>query len=230
MAANYQKARNLREKAQRRVNDLKKSMNEATSPAVKERIRKDIKRIQRGMSDTRTYSTRTGKRMHTSKQVERGIDRLSRLLERFPLTTPKSKNESFETRMHMATNQRFQGPTLNPRRTVGEEMAGITRAEVQVFYRATQKAWENAPIEQRDEAIMRYYKQRDLQQLFEDIMANERNTAVIRAHEILENPQDFIDAEKKWAYETLADNDSEVRYVPAVVGMVVTDISPVAPM
>lgn len=230
MAANYQKARSLRDKAQRRVDDLKKSMQDAPTPAVRERIKKDIKRIQRAMSDTRTYSKRTGKRMHTSKQVESGLNRLSRLVEQFPLTTPHERNKSFETRMHLATNQKFQGPTLNPRRTVGEEMAGMTRAEVQVFYRATQAAWQDKPVEERDRAIMDYYKERDLQKLFEQVMANERNKQVALAHDILANPEDYTNGEKKWAFEVLDDNDTDVRYMQSVVGMVVTELSPVAPM
>ena len=228
MSSNYQRARNARDKAQRRIADLKAQLNDTTNASIKSRIRKDIKRIQRAVSNTRTYSTKTGKRMHTSNQVARGIEKLSSLLEEFPLKVPRQKNKSFEVRMNMASNKSIQGPTQNSKRTVGEEISGLTKAQVQIFYRATQKAWQNVPVEQRNEAILKYYHQRDLEKLFNDVL--QRNEDVEKANEILANPDDYTDAEKKWAYETIQDNDDEFRYVSAVSGAVSAEISPVAPM
>ena len=230
MSSNYQRARNARDKAQRRIADLKAQLNDTTNANIKSRIRKDIKRIQRAISNTRTYSTKTGKRMHTSKQVARGIEKLSSLLEEFPLKVPRQKNKSFEVRMNMASNQRIQGPSQNAKRTVGEEISGLTKAQVQIFYRATQKAWQNVPVEQRNEAILKYYHQRDLEKLFNDVLSGQRNKDVEKANEILANPDDYTDAEKKWAYETIQDNDDEFRYVSAVSGAVSAEVSPVAPM
>lgn len=230
MSSNYQRARNARDKAQRRIADLKAQLNYTTNENIKSRIRKDIKRIQRAVSNTRTYSTKTGKRMHTSKQVARGIEKLSSLLEEFPLKVPRQKNKLFEVRMNMASNQHIQGPSQNPKRTVGEEISGLTKAQVQIFYRATQKAWQKVPVEQRNEAILKYYHQRDLEKLFNDVLSDQRNRDVEKANEILANPDDYTDAEKKWAYETIQDNDDEFRYVPVVSGAVSAEVSPVAPM
>lgn len=230
MATNYKRARNVREKAQRRIDDLKRSMKESTSETVRDSLRKDIRRIQRAVSNTRTYSTKTGKRMHTTKQVERGIEKLTQILEDYPLKVPKSRNRAFEIRMNMASNQRLQGPTRDMKHTVGEEMAGITYTQVRIFYRATQKAWQNVPVEQRNEAILRYYHQRDLEAFFNKVLSEQRNNDVKFAAEILENPEDYTDAEKRWAYETLRDNDDEFRYVATVTGAVSQSVSPVAPM
>ena len=230
MSSNYQRARNARDKAQRRIADLKAQLNDTTNANIKSRIRKDIKRIQRAVSNTRTYSTKTGKRMHTSKQVARGIEKLSSLLEEFPLKVPKQKHKSFEVRMNMASNQRIQGPSQNAKRTVGEEISGLTKAQLQIFYRATQKARLNVPVEQRNEAILKYYHQRDLEKFFNSVLSEQRNKDVEKANEILANPDDYTDAEKKWAYETIQDNDDEFRYVPVVSGAVSAEISPVAPM
>lgn len=230
MSSNYQRARNARDKAKRRIADLKAQLNDTTNESVKLRIRKDIKRIQRAVSDTRTYSTKTGKRMHTTSQVKRAIEILSKLLEEFPLKVPRLKNKSFEVRMNMASNQRIQGPTQNAKRTAGEEISGLTKSQVQIFYRATQKAWQNVPVEQRNEAILKYYHQRDLENFFNSVLSEQRNKDVEKANEILANPDDYTDAEKKWAYETIQDNDDEFRYVPAVSGAVSAEISPVAPM
>ena len=228
MSSNYQRARNARDKAQRRIADLKAQLNDTTNASIKSRIRKDIKRIQRAVSNTRTYSTKTGKRMHTSNQVARGIEKLSSLLEEFPLKVPRQKNKSFEVRMNMASNKSIQGPTQNSKRTVGEEISGLTKAQVQIFYRATQKAWQNVPVEQRNEAILKYYHQRDLEKLFNDVL--QRNEDVEKANEILANPDDYTDAERKWAYEIIQDNDDEFRYLPVVSGAVSAEVSPVAPM
>jgi truncated hemoglobin YjbI len=230
MSSDYQRARNARDKAQRRIADLKAQLNDTANANIKSRIRKDIKRIQRAVSNTRTYSTKTGKRMHTSKQVARGIDKLNSLLEEFPLKVPRQKNKSFEVRMNMASNKSIQGPTQNSKRTVGEEISGLTKAQVQIFYRATQKAWQNVPVEQRNEAILKYYHQRDLEKLFNDVLSDQRNKDVEKANEILANPDDYTDAERKWAYEVIQDNDDEFRYLPVVSGAVSAEVSPVAPM
>lgn len=230
MASNYRRARNARDRAQNRIDDLKRSLKDTTSESVRSLIKKDIKRIQRAVSNTRTYSTKTGKRMHTSKQVERGIEKLSRILEEFPLKVPHQRNKSFEIRINQASSRRIQGPSRNPERTVGEEMAGITYDQVRIFYRATQKAWENLPIEQRNKAILKYYHQRDLENFFNKVLSEQRNKDVKKANEILANPEDYTDAEKKWAYETIQDNDDEFRYIPTVTGAVSQSVSPVAPM
>ena len=86
------------------------------------------------------------------------------------------------------------------------------------------------PVEQRNEAILKYYHQRDLEKFFNDVLSGQRNKDVEKANEILANPDDYTDAEKKWAYETIQDNDDEFRYVPIVSGAVSAEISPVAPM
>lgn len=230
MASNYQRARNARRKAQRRIDDLKRSMRETNNEDLRNSIKKDIKRIQRAVSNTRTYSTKTGKRMHTSKQVERGIEKLSRILEEFPLKVPHERNRSFEIRMNLASNQRVQGPTKSTTKTAGEEMAGITYDQVRIFYRATQWAWQGTDVEKRNQEILRKYHARDLEALFNKILAKQRNKDVEKANEILANPEDYTDAEKKWAYETIQDNDDEFRYVATVTGAVSQSVSPVAPM
>jgi hypothetical protein len=168
--------------------------------------------------------------MHTSKQVASGIEKLSNILEEFPLKVPKQKNRSFEVRMNMASNQRIKGSKQSTVRTAGEEMSGLTKTQVQIFYRATQKAWQNVPVEQRNEAILKYYHQRDLEMFFNKVLSEQRNKDVEKANEILANPEDYTDAEKKWAYETIQDNDDEFRYVPVVSGAVSAEVSPVAPM
>lgn len=232
MPSNYRRARNARARADNRIKDLKNTLKSTTNEHIRNEIRKDIRRIQRAVRETRTYSTKTGKQIHNSKQVARGIDKLSRLLEEFPLRVPTQKNRSFQIRMNLASSQALQGPTQEGTKSLTDLATGLTKEEVSVFYRATQRAWNkpNVPIDKRNEAIMKYYKVRDLEVLFNKVLSMERNQNVIKAQEIANNPDDYTEAEKKWAYEIIQDNDDEFRYIPVVTGAVTQNVSPVAPM
>ena len=238
MAQNYNASRNLRRKAERRIAALKKQKKEATNKEVKKQLQRDIKRMQDAVRGTRTYSTKTGKRIHTSAQVQRGIEKLKTLVEKVPLLSigVKKRNNSFKMRMNMASNSSFQGPTRNAANTLCEEMSGLTKSEVKVFYRATQHVWDkpNVDIENRLDAIISHYKSivgtSDLQSIFDYVLSERRNQDVLKAKEIIDNPEAYTDAEKKWAYEVLSDNDAEIRYLPAVNAAAVADLSPVAPM
>lgn len=222
--------------AERRINALKKQHERASSASFREKIQHDITRIQEAMEGTRTYSTETGNRIRTASQVARGIETLRNIIDSFPLRGVKKRNKSFAMRLNMAGSKSFQGPARNPERTLGEEMAGITSSQVKVFFRATQSAWDkpNVPVEHRLEAIIEKYNEkvgtRDLQTIFDYVMSDQRNADVAKAKDIVANPDNYTDGEKKWAYDVLADNDAEVRYMPTVTAAAVSDVSPVAPM
>ena len=226
----------MRRKAERRIADLKKQKKNANSASYKKQIQRDITRMREAIRSTRTYSTKTGKRIHSEAQVARGAEKLRSLIESFPLRGVQQHNRSFAMRLNMAGSKSFQGPTRNPERSLGEEMAGITSAQVKVFFRATQKAWDrpDVPVEHRLEAIIEHYKGEigtsDLQRIFDYVMSEQRNADVAKAKDIVANPDKYTDVEKEWAYYVLADNDAEVRYMPTVTAAAVSDVSPVAPM
>lgn len=224
MVQHYNEIRNLRRKAERRIADLKKQ------------IQRDITRMREAIRSTRTYSTKTGKRIHSEAQVARGAEKLRSLIESFPLRGVQQRNRSFAMRLNMAGSRSFQGPTKNPERSLGEEMSGITSSQVKVFFRATQRAWDrpDVPVEHRLDAIIEHYKGEigtsDLQRIFKYVMSDQRNADVAKAKDIVANPDKYTDGEKEWAYDVLADNDAEVRYMPTVTAAAVSDVSPVAPM
>ena len=89
-------------------------------------------------------------------------------------------------------------------------------------------------IENRLDVIISHYKSivgtSDLQSIFDYVLSERRNQDVLKAKEIIDNPEAYTDAEKKWAYDVLADNDAEIRYLPVVNAAAVADLSPVAPM
>lgn len=236
MATQYNDARNLREKAERRIAALKKQKKAAQSKEYKKQLQRDIRRLQDAARSTRTYSTKTGKRMRTAEQVSKGIDKLKSLVEEYPLLGVEKRNRSFALRLNLAKNSSLQGPTRNAGSTLGEEMSGLTSDEVKVFYRATQHVWDNGkvPIEKRNEAIEAHYKEligtRDLQRIFDYVLSDQRQQDVLKAKDIVDNPDKYTDAEKKWAYDILQDNESEIRYQPVVNAAASADLSPVAPM
>ena len=236
MATQYNDARNLREKAERRIASLKKQKKAAQSKEYKKQLQRDIRRLQDAARNTRTYSTKTGKRIRTAEQVSKGIAKLKSLIEEFPLLGVKKRNRSFALRLNLAKNRSLQGPTRNAGRTLGEEMSGLTSDEVKVFYRATQHVWDNekVPVEKRNETIEAHYKEligtRDLQRIFDYVLSNQRQQDVLKAKDIVDNPDKYTDAEKKWAYDILQDNESEIRYQPVVNAAASADLSPVAPM
>ena len=222
--------------AERRIADLKKQKKNANSASYKKQIQRDISRMREAILSTRTYSTKTGKRIHSESQVLRGVEKLRSMIENFPLRGVKKRNRSFAMRLNMAGSKSFQGPTRNPERTLGEEMSGITSSQVNVFFRATQRAWDrpDVPVEHRLDAIIEHYKgeigSSDLQRIFKYVMSDQRNADVAKAKDIVANPDKYTDGEKEWAYDVLADNDAEVRYMPTVTAAAVSDVSPVAPM
>lgn len=236
MATQYNDARNLREKAERRIAALKKQKKAAQSKEYKKQLQRDIRRLQDAARSTRTYSTKTGKRMRTAEQVSKGIAKLESLVEEFPLLGVEKRNRSFALRLNLAKNSSLQGPTRNAGSTLGEEMSGLTSDEVKVFYRATQHVWDNGkvPIEKRNEAIEAHYNEligtRDLQRIFDYVLSDQRQQDVLKAKDIVDNPDKYTDAEKKWAYDILQDNESEIRYQPVVNAAASADLSPVAPM
>ena len=236
MATQYNEARNLRDKAERRIAALKKQKKAAQSKEYKKQLQRDIRRLQDAARSTRTYSTNTGKRMRTAEQVSKGIAKLKSLVEEFPLLGVEKRNRSFALRLNLAKNSSLQGPTRNAGSTLGEEMSGLTSDEVKVFYRATQHVWDNGkvPIEKRNEAIEAHYKEligtRDLQRIFDYVLSDQRQQDVLKAKDIVDNPDKYTDAEKKWAYDILQDNESEIRYQPVVNAAASADLSPVAPM
>lgn len=174
--------------------------------------------------------------MRTAEQVSKGIAKLKSLVEEFPLLGVEKRNRSFALRLNLAKNSSLQGPTRNAGITLGEEMSGLTSDEVKVFYRATQHVWDNGkvPIEKRNEAIEAHYNEligtRDLQRIFDYVLSDQRQQDVLKAKDIVDNPDKYTDAEKKWAYDILQDNESEIRYQPVVNAAASADLSPVAPM
>lgn len=213
----YQKARNARRKAQRRINALEKQLTTAGNHNTREKLKGRIKELTKAVEETRTYSSETGKRVRTASDVAANINRLEKLNKDFSyLTTSQTRsNKAVEVEINRAS--------------VGVESM-YTETQVKVFYRATQKAWQNRPIAERNKAILDYYGEKSLKKVFEDVVSNEQNSNVQKAIDILQNGSEATDDEKAWALEQLQDNDDLLRYTVVPSGVASEDVSPVAPM
>ena len=199
----YNKVRNERRKAQRRIESLSKKLGETKNSRTKTRIRKQIKDLKRGVELSRTYDTKTGKKIRSQKQV---ANNLNKLIER---------NERTEQYVHGQKRINKAMQTEINRASVGKSSI-YKQSEVHIFYRATQNAWINETNpKMRNEAILKYYGKENLQDFFEEVINNERNKNVQKAMEIINNPNgDYTNEEREAAFAALFDNDDDFQISP----------------
>lgn len=199
----YNKVRNERIKAQRRIASLSKKLGETKNSRTKTRIRKEIKDLKRGVELSRTYDAKTGKKIRSQKQVAKN---LNKLIER---------NERTEQYVHGQKRINKAMQTEINRASVGKSSI-YKQSEVYIFYRATQNAWINElNPKMRNEAILKYYGKENLQDFFEEVINNERNKNVQKAMEIINNPNgDYTNEEREAAFAALFDNDDDFQISP----------------
>lgn len=197
----YNKVRNERRKAQRRIASLSKKLGETKNSRAKTRIRKEIKILKRGVELSRTYDAKTGKKIRSQKQVAKNMNKLIEINERTEQYVHGQKriNKAMQTEINRAS--------------VGKSSL-YKQSEVHIFYRATQNAWMNKkiPPNMRNEAILKHYGKENLQDFFEEVINNDRNKKVQKAMEIINNPNgDYTDEERQEAFAALFDNDDEFQ-------------------
>lgn len=199
----YNKVRNERRKAQRRIASLSKKLGETKNSRTKTRIRKEIKDLKRGVELSRVYDAKTGKKIRSQKQVAKN---LNKLIER---------NERTEQYVHGQKRINKAMQTEINRASVGKSSI-YKQSEVHIFYRATQNAWINETNpKMRNEAILKYYVKENLQDFFEEVINNERNKNVQKAIEIINNPNgDYTNEEREAAFAALFDNDDDFQISP----------------
>ena len=199
----YNKVRNERRKAQRRIASLSKKLGETKNSRTKTRIRKEIKDLKRGVELSRTYDAKTGKKIRSQKQVAKNLNKLIERNERTGQYVHGQKriNKAMQTEINRAS--------------VGKSSI-YKQSEVHIFYRATQDAWINElNPKMRNEAILKYYGKENLQDFFEEVINNDRNKKVQKAMEIINNPNgDYTDEERQEAFAALFDNDDDFQISP----------------
>ena len=141
-------AEQLRRKGQRRIERLEAVLRtEKTSSRVSNWAKQQISEIRSAMQGTRQYS-KSGKRYKSKSQnyIKGQISRLDAVVKEVaPRYTVAG--DSFEVTQRELNKASVKAPSI------------YTKAETQVFYRATQKVWQQEGVsdQNRNEAILDYY-------------------------------------------------------------------------
>lgn len=198
---NYKAARNERDKAQRRISAIQRQLTNTQSPEARRMLETRISNLQHAIELTKTYSPETGKRIRNKMEVERGLRYLKAVNE---VSTPYIKSNK----------QRNKATEIELKRAGKGGM--YTSRQVQLFYKETMAAWnrEDVPQDKRNQAILDYYGSTDLASLIDTIVNQSSVKELEKAREILQNPDNYTDDDKRWAYEVLRDNDDEYIVSP----------------
>lgn len=141
-------AEQLRRKGQRRIERLEAVLRtEKTSSRVSNWAKQQISEIRSAMQGTRQYS-KSGKR-YKSKSQNYIKGQISRLDAAVKEVAPRYTvaGDSFEVTQRELNKASVKAPSI------------YTKTETQVFYRATQKVWQQEGVSEqnRNEAILDYY-------------------------------------------------------------------------
>lgn len=214
----YRRIKNERRRAKTRIKRLEKKLTQVKSQTAVARIKRDIKNIQDAVDATYTYSPTTGKKIRDVQEVSANIENMTRVNNQYSSVVQSNRKSNLATQIEIN------------KASVGES-AEYTEDQVHIFYRATQKAWENVPIERRNQAILDYYGYDNLAEAFEEVTSNQKNKDIQRALNIVQNPDEYTDDDRKWAYDVIKDNEDDFQLSPSrASGGATPDVSPVAPM
>ena len=102
--------------------------------------------------------------------------------------------------------------------SVGDKSSRFTKEEIQIFYRATQPAWqrEGVLVSERNEAILEYYGRSDLGKLVQEV--SELNKIALRVSEIMPEEEMTEEQAERYANEpdVLEEKPSPPTYQQAV--------------
>lgn len=160
MATLGNRAKNARKQAERRKAFIAQKMQHADADRQQAYIRQ-LDHYNDVIERTRAYSG--GKKIQNRTAAERAaavaeLEALNR--ETFTATQ--------ERRAAKGSNTQFKAEIKAV--SGGQIIEGKTETQVRVFFRATQRAWEGKPVSQRYEAIMDYYKEYDLNVIWDRVM------------------------------------------------------------
>lgn len=186
-----------RRKAQRRINNLKQGLKTGKlTGIIADEARNSIKDLQRIMRQTR-MKTKTGKiiKSHTEQFRKRALDALKFLNAKGSILTTRKGVSNLVTQIEL--NKASAGLP-----------AEWTKAETQVFYAATQKAWNRPGIslQERNRAILQYFGQSDLHDFVNEVLNRNRLAVQIAKGNIIPEELTSDDAEE---FYSAAEQDIE---------------------
>lgn len=204
-----------RKVAERRLKGLREAISGGYYDEQSEsNIQGLIGAITSAVERTRTF--KEGKKIpgRTKDSVNRAVSDLQSLVKDLPnvnelrsedeisLTTYQS-NMVFREQINMVSDIKG-GLDIY----IGNELVHLTKEKVRIFFRATQKAWENKDPEQRYENIMEYYNEKALADLFKKVMETGDNDLM---GELLTKKKlgELTDEEAQKLYDLLQAKDTE---------------------
>lgn len=155
-------ARNIRRQADTRIAQLEKRAATAKNELVRKGIEQRIKLIQEAKEGTYIRDA-SGKRIAGRTEGDRRES-----LQKLASNLASTRYASARGAKNLASTQM----QLNLA-SVNEPSSLYTKAEKDIFYSATQRAWnrEGVPTSKRNEAILEYYGYEKLSDLVADILA-----------------------------------------------------------
>lgn len=203
----YMRARNERRKAQTRIRALERKRDALTSAQAKDKVQTQIDNLQKTVAATYMYSQDDGTRIRSREEAMGNVAILARHNLRLGSLVTS------EGRANLVT-----GIELN-RATVGRSSV-YTKAQVHIFYKKTQEAWQQAGValEDRNAAIVAEYGPKlgtsSLADIVEQVLGDEDTQKTLWAIAVFENPDNHTDAEKREAFDVLMDNGDEDTVSP----------------
>ena len=213
----------LRKQGQRRVERLEAVIKAGnTSQRVRDWAKTQVREIKSAMQGTRQYS-KSGKRYKSKTQgyIKKQVDRLSAAIKEVaPRYTVAG--DSFEVTQREMNRASVNAPSV------------YTKTEVKVFYRATQKIWQQEGVGEhnRNEAILNYYNDIRRANGLSPLRLDEIVDYILEANQRAQRmqtvePSEYMDEEAQEFYDvaTKADNaDGDLGSPPGVTQKIVDDI------
>ena len=190
-------AYNARRQAQRRIKAYKRELETPNLSAdVREMYETAIRDLRQQQANTR-MRTKSGHIIpgRNTDSVRKALTELQTLNKRGTV--------------YIGTNRQSFITTQNElnKASVGDLSAQYTKAEVKIFYKATQKAWQRDDVgeHERNKAILEYYGRTNLASFVDEVL--KQNRAAVKASEIL--PTLGMSDEQREEYEEEQRHDNE---------------------
>lgn len=207
----YEKARNERRKAQRRIKRMQGQLGEVTTQEARNRIQGRIDELQRAIENTRMYSSETGKHVRDKQEVAANVELLSRLNQQRSSRVGSRKAENLVTQVQLNLA------------SVKDKASKYSEAQVHIFYRETMKYWagvtdtgksRKGQLGERNKAILKYGGYETLEEAVEAELEKALGKKISWALEVINNPDNYTDEEKIDAFNIIKDNEDELQVSP----------------
>ncbi len=169
-----EQAGKVRRTAKRRIARLEKEITRTESDKERNLYRKQIEVLSKQINSTYQRNPYTNKATGFDKDsIRMAVQTLTRTNVSSKIGTSSQARRNFLTQQEMNNAVSFADPMQT-----GE----LTKEEVSIFYRATQRAWENAPsTANRNQFILDYFGEKDLRSFVKKVLESQRE-AVEEAH------------------------------------------------